>query len=325
MDERENTLTYKAAREREIKEVLVQTEIEKERTGFVFRQLHSFLEEQEKLLLAEIEETQEEIARSGDEEIAKLSRELSSLAGAIQELQEKSQQPEDELLPDICSILDRCEMDPSLEPVAFPLPLQWKTVDIFNIAPFLDGIMKQLKDNLVSGHQPQKANVTLDPDTAHHWLVLSEDCKSMRWRDENRPSSEIFGLQHVVLGCEGFTAGRHWWEVSVGDEKGWAVGVARESVRGKGHDHLILGVNVWAAGRQGDINCYFPSYLHLPLSPDNPVERIRVFLDYGGGQVFFYNADSAALLCDISGVSFFGEPLLPFFMVDVNASLTISP
>lgn len=37
-----------------------------------------------------------------------------------------------------------------------------------------------------------------------------------------------------MLGREGFTAGRHFWEVTVGGEGDWAVGVARKSVRRKG-------------------------------------------------------------------------------------------
>uniref|UniRef100_A0A8D0G5Y6 B30.2/SPRY domain-containing protein n=1 Tax=Sphenodon punctatus TaxID=8508 RepID=A0A8D0G5Y6_SPHPU len=103
--------------------------------------------------------------------------------------------------------------------------------------PFLKSVIKQFRDTLSAGHHWNKANVTLDPDTAHAWLTLSEDRKSARWGETqqklpNKP--ERFDHWHCVLGYEGFTSGRHCWEVEVENEQRWAVGVARESVRRKG-------------------------------------------------------------------------------------------
>ncbi|XP_038228548.1 E3 ubiquitin-protein ligase TRIM11-like isoform X2 [Dermochelys coriacea] len=82
-----------------------------------------------------------------------------------------------------------------------------------------------------------KVNVTLDPDTAGPELILSEDLKGARWgkpSQEMPDSLERFDTDPCVLGCEGFTSGRHYWEVEV-DGMFWTVGVASESVRRKGH------------------------------------------------------------------------------------------
>ncbi|NXT49229.1 TRI58 ligase, partial [Pluvianellus socialis] len=95
--------------------------------------------------------------------------------------------------------------------------------------------------------------VTLDPDTAHPWLVLSEDLRSVSWQgvwQELRDIPERFSYWCCVLGQEGFREGRHCWEVEVQGEVGryswWGVGVARDSVARKGNIHLSPERGVWA-------------------------------------------------------------------------------
>ncbi|XP_010226299.1 PREDICTED: butyrophilin subfamily 1 member A1-like, partial [Tinamus guttatus] len=58
--------------------------------------------------------------------------------------------------------------------------------------------------------------VFLDPDTAHPQLVLSQDCRSVRWTKtrQNLPYSyKRFKRLFCVLGQEGFSEGRHCWAV----------------------------------------------------------------------------------------------------------------
>lgn len=73
-------------------------EAEKGKTSSAFRQLHQFLEEQEKGLLAQMEAVEKEIARRRDEHQARLSAEVSALDSFIQEMEEKQQQSVSELL-----------------------------------------------------------------------------------------------------------------------------------------------------------------------------------------------------------------------------------
>ncbi|XP_077778322.1 zinc finger protein RFP-like isoform X3 [Podarcis muralis] len=108
--EREEILAHQAALDKESKDLLELTETERLKTVEKFRELRQFLEEQEKHLLTHVEEVEKEIAGRRDEQLARLSRKLSSLERIIQEMEEKSQQPASELLQDVRSTLQRCSV-----------------------------------------------------------------------------------------------------------------------------------------------------------------------------------------------------------------------
>ncbi|XP_044857064.1 tripartite motif-containing protein 10-like [Mauremys mutica] len=91
-----------------------------------FQQLHQFLEEQERLLLAQLEELNKEIEKRRDEYVAKLSEELSSFSSLISEMEQKCQLPASEFLQDIKGTLSRCEREKFQNPVAFSSELKWR-------------------------------------------------------------------------------------------------------------------------------------------------------------------------------------------------------
>ncbi|XP_034632174.1 E3 ubiquitin-protein ligase TRIM68-like [Trachemys scripta elegans] len=165
----------------------------------------------------------------------------------------------------------------------------------------------------------EKVNVTLDPDTAHPRLVLSEDQKSVRWgfTRQNLPNNlERFDNDPFVLGCEGFTSGRHCWEVEVGEARSWVLGVARESVSRKGRISVSPEQGFWALRRSGAgwlVAYTSPEGTHLPFA-DKP-RRIRVSLDYERGQVTFFDVDNEALIFTFPPASFSGDKIRPFFSV----------
>ncbi|XP_074926531.1 E3 ubiquitin-protein ligase TRIM39-like [Chelonoidis abingdonii] len=167
-----------------------------------------------------------------------------------------------------------------------------------------------------------KANVTLDPDTAHPILVVSEDGKSVRRVDalQDLPDTlERFDTSHCVLGSEGFTSGRHYWEVEVGNGKYWGVGLARESVRRKGRISPSPEEGIWAMGIHerkqkwiGYRSFYSPGQC---LSSREAIQRIGVSLDYEEGLVAFLDADRKSLLFCFPLMPFHGERILPYFWV----------
>ncbi|XP_066471693.1 zinc finger protein RFP-like [Tiliqua scincoides] len=324
--EREKILKYKADTEKESQDLLKQTEAERMKMVAVFRRLHQFLEEQEKLLLAQVDEVEKEIATRKNEHMNRLSEELSTLERIIQEMEEKCQQPASEFLEDVRSTLQRCQRKEMPDnSVTFPPALKWRIWEFWDLNPFLASVMGQFEDTLVAGLQLQKANVTLDPGTAHPKFILSEDHKSMREGGElqalpNNP--ERFNSWPAVLGHEGFTAGRHFWEFTVGREGTWAMGVARKSVRRKGYFDFSPEEGIWLLEKWAIEVLKLPN--SLSLSQSAKPQRVRVVLNHAGRRVAFFDADSATLLYTILDTSFSGETLYPFFLLYGKARLTLS-
>uniref|UniRef100_A0A8C0H9J0 Zinc finger protein RFP-like n=1 Tax=Chelonoidis abingdonii TaxID=106734 RepID=A0A8C0H9J0_CHEAB len=268
----------KTLREEREKLLGLKKQIQTERQKIVseFQELRQFLEEQERLLLAQLEKLDEEIERIQNENVSKLSEQISHLSELISELEGKCQKPASEFLQVRLNEKRRWpeEISPELEEQVSDF--SQKTIVLLEILGKF------------------KANVTLDPDTAHPQLILSEDRKSVRWRDTRQQLSkkpERFDTAPCVLGCEGFTSGRHCWEVEVGAGGSWAVGVAKESVKRKGGISLSPDGGIWAVGQwEGQFQALISPVTPLPRAPS----RIRVCLDCDRGQVTFIDAGDKA-------------------------------
>ncbi|XP_066578021.1 zinc-binding protein A33-like isoform X1 [Amia ocellicauda] len=175
-------------------------------------------------------------------------------------------------------------------------------------------------------------DVTLDPNTAQPSLILSEDGKQVRLGDKRQAlpdNPERFNPVVSVLGKEGFSSGRHYWEVEVGEKPMWTLGVARESINRKGNITVNPKNGYWTVVlRNGSeyMAAAGPSVL-LPLSPKP--WKVGVFVDYEGGQVSFYNVEARSHIYTFTDT--FTEKLYPFFSPSINeggknaAPLIISP
>lgn len=64
----------------------------------VFKQLHQFQDEQERLLLMWLEDTEKEIVQTQSENDRRISAEISHLGNLIRELEEMNPQPENKSL-----------------------------------------------------------------------------------------------------------------------------------------------------------------------------------------------------------------------------------
>uniref|UniRef100_A0A8C4PJI2 Butyrophilin subfamily 3 member A3 n=1 Tax=Equus asinus asinus TaxID=83772 RepID=A0A8C4PJI2_EQUAS len=169
----------------------------------------------------------------------------------------------------------------------------------------------------------QPADVILDPDTANHILLISEDRKILKLADseQNLPDNpKRFNTRNSVLGCKSFMSGRHFWEVDVGVRKGWYVGVCRENVERKKQVSMAPKNGFWIIGLS-DMNEY--QALTDPLTKLailNPPQIVGIFLDYETGEVSFYNAKDGSHIYTFPHTSFSG-PLSP--VNDLRSDLSL--
>ncbi|XP_039585764.1 butyrophilin subfamily 2 member A2-like isoform X3 [Passer montanus] len=127
-----------------------------------------------------------------------------------------------------------------------------------------------------------EVDVTLDPATVGPEVILSEDLKEATW---GRPRCQWpagpgrFDTDPCMLGSEGFTSGRHYWEVEA-NGRFWAVGVARESVQRKGRVLFKPNTEIWGLQKYDDLCVALtaPSNTSVPILNG----EIGVYLDYEG-------------------------------------------
>ncbi|XP_039597654.1 E3 ubiquitin-protein ligase TRIM39-like [Polypterus senegalus] len=169
------------------------------------------------------------------------------------------------------------------------------------------------------GDMRPSADVTFDPETAHPCLIVSEDRKEVRLTDTwQRVTDNPKRFNHCVcvLAREGFTSGRHYWEVEVGGKTNWDLGVARKSVSRKGEITVSPYDGYWTVWLRNENEYVACIGRPLPLPLRVKPQTVGVFLDYDEGQVSFYNAQSRSHLYTFTDS--FTEPLYPYFNPNLN-------
>uniref|UniRef100_A0A452R257 Tripartite motif family like 2 n=1 Tax=Ursus americanus TaxID=9643 RepID=A0A452R257_URSAM len=170
--------------------------------------------------------------------------------------------------------------------------------------------------------------VTLDPKTAHPCLVLSEDLRSVSLRNVQQdipgsPGRFVFGA--TVLGVEGFTSGRHYWEVDVEKATKWQLGISEDSASSDGdlpaasRDKFLLTGSVMGTDYTFWV---FPPLKRVFLRGEQ-MHKVGVFLDREYGQVAFYDVTNRSLIYNFSSLAFRGA-VRPIFSLCIPSGGTSS-
>ncbi|GAB0201505.1 E3 ubiquitin-protein ligase TRIM39 [Grus americana] len=302
----------RAREEKKPSELKRKVALRRERIAREFEELHQLLEEEERLLLRRLEEEEREILQRLQANLAQLGEQRRVLAALVAELEEKCLQSGAEMLKDIKDTLARCEAatTPVEEPASVPIELEKN----FCSFPRQYFTLRKITRRLIG-------EVTLDPDTAHPNLVLSEDRKSVRFvevRPRDLPDTpRRFTIYPCVLATQGFTSGRHYWEVEVGDKTHWALGVCKDSVSRKGELTPLPETGYWRVRLWNGDKYAATTTPFTPLTVRVKPKRVGVFVDYEAGKVAFYNVTDRSHIYTFTDT--FTEKIWPLFYPGIRA------
>nr|XP_055054974.1 E3 ubiquitin-protein ligase TRIM39 isoform X1 [Misgurnus anguillicaudatus] len=187
------------------------------------------------------------------------------------------------------------------------------------------GMPKYIPNSVWSWIYSASADITLDPMTNHPWLQMSEDRKKVQEalsETEVSFSTQRFDSWPCVLGWEGLSSGRHYWEVEIANNGYWRIGVTTASSKRHGRFSMNPSEGFWAIWRSTRefFACTKPETpLPLMLVP----KKLGVYLDYEEGQVSFYNVETQSHIFTFT--TSFGEKMYPLFSpLDGRTVLTLS-
>ena len=208
--------------------------------------------------------------------------------------------------------------------------LCWRALTLFSGLGEKLGVQRRL--SWCSANPPlplcfPAVDVTLDPDTAYPSLILSDNLRQVRYSylQQDLPDNpERFNLFPCVLGSPCFIAGRHYWEVEVGDKAKWTIGVCEDSVCRKGGvtsapQNGFWAVSLWYGKEYWALTSPMTA---LPLR--TPLQRVGIFLDYDAGEVSFYNVTERCHTFTFSHATFCG-PVRPYFSLSYSGGKSAAP
>nr|XP_025046552.1 uncharacterized protein LOC112547760 isoform X7 [Pelodiscus sinensis] len=175
----------------------------------------------------------------------------------------------------------------------------------------IDEMRKELEWRRIRNNS---VDITLHEVTAHPNLSIAGDKKSLKHESTPQkvlPAPERFDLTVCVLGSQGFSSGKHYWEVDVGSSTNWDLGVARKYIQRKGNLSLFPKEGFWVLGFSGT-DYWAKTDPWTQVMVQKKPQKIGVYLSYQEGQVTFFNVTGMSVLFTFSNCSFAGD-VYPFF------------
>ncbi|XP_037531343.1 E3 ubiquitin-protein ligase TRIM7 [Nematolebias whitei] len=281
----------------------------------VFSELVRSIQKTQAELVLVIEEKQRQTERWAEGLITELEQEISELKRRHSDLENMARTDHIHFLksfPSLCTTPSFKDWSETRIPTDTCVGLIRRSVS--KLETTLKEMLDKLSESEIKKLQKYSVDITLDPDTANPWLQLSQDRHQVRhlgaWQDlPDHP--ERFDTVVIVLGHDGFTSGRHYWEVQVGDKDDWYLGVARSSVNRKGRISVSATHGYWALAMKKGQGYRVSTSPPLLLSLDPKLKKVGVYVDCEEGQVSFYDLKAQTHIYTFEET--FTEKILPFF------------
>ncbi|KAL7372582.1 hypothetical protein ABVT39_018866 [Epinephelus coioides] len=264
-----------------------------------FGKLHQSLKTEEESRIAELKKEESQKIRMM-QKITEVSRDTFSLSDTVKEMEDLG--ADDSFIQNF-----KTEMEKAQNALPDPQQLPQALIDV---SEHVENLQFRVLDTMLSTvkHTP----VVLDPNTASPWLSLSDDLTKVTVTDtcQERPGNlECNSSYPHVLGWEGFDSGKHCWEVVVGNQTKWRLGVTERAKDRRDDDMWSTpqnGLYVMMKSKRG-----YTDVKGKLLTSATRLNKIRIELDYENGTVSFYDADKNTLILTYEET--FTQRLYPYF------------
>ncbi|NXL67819.1 TRI15 protein, partial [Chordeiles acutipennis] len=160
------------------------------------------LQEQEDILLAQLDQAHGELTKERREYVSSVSERKSLLDTLIAEIEKKHEQPVVEFLLSSSPCCFSLSCEAAKVPIPDPVsPALQRTVNnLSEMSQLVVGAVAKFKG------KAKKWRVTLDPETASPYLILSKNCKTVRLGEGQqtlRDTPKRFTGSPSVLGSQG--------------------------------------------------------------------------------------------------------------------------
>ncbi|XP_038154186.1 nuclear factor 7, ovary-like [Cyprinodon tularosa] len=270
-----------------------------------FNKLHQILKEEEESRLAALREEEEQKGQALTEEMKRIQEQISSLSDSISAVEEDLQKNNLSFLSSYKATQSRSRAQSSLSD---PQLLSGALIDVAkHLGNLSFRVWEKMKEKI------QFYPFFLDPNTANGRLHLSDDLTSVRHveseHDLPKNPERISDFMHV-FGSEGFSSGKHSWEVEVGDHPNWNIGLGRKSADSKEEKPWIPKFAKFCLWKCSGTYCNIAGK-QIPIKKS--MKKFRVQLDYDKGEVSFYDSENMSHIYTYRET--FTEILFPYFSV----------
>ncbi|NWU62474.1 A33 protein, partial [Pterocles burchelli] len=287
-----------------------------------FVRLHQILEEEERAVLAELGEKEEQSLARLHGDVQRLEEGMSVLHRDIERIEETLGKMEEVSLLEV-GFLSLCFVTAGGRTGSLFVQLhELQTVTVNSLCSSLQvesfdiryvSSMKEA-DFPFQGAYLSPAPLTFDPESAHPNLVFSRDLTAVTERNRAQPvpsSPRRFWQCVNVLSSQTFDSGRHYWEVWVGSKTKWDLGVAAEAVDRSVKVKLCPENGYWTLRLRNRTEYWATATPWVRLTPCRAPRKVGVFLDCQEGTVTFFDAGDMSHLFTFHRVS--AERYCPFF------------